>query len=598
MSDVDRNANKKAQNRLLNFFGVRSEKGKGVDSKEKIALAKKPKDVQAKNRAPRKLKLPSSFEKMWSWFIKNNYDSNQTLKERLIRYNDIDYAVLNSGILAMVMELYADEAVQADSQKRILIVESKDKKVKKEIERLLNYWGIDQPTLRTIAYNLTSYGDSFSINSTDGAKGITDVTHVDVRDIVEKLEFRFSKVPEMLRKSRKYSSTAQDKINALAKQLSNNKVPTSDLYKSYVLGYEVSMGEMLPPWNVSHFKIETTKSEFFPYGKSLMINSISSFRQYQTSKNLEAMLRAAKFPKEVYEVTTDPEASEMEAWEAVNLAKEEYLNVGMETKEKEDFAAGTQIWIPDGLLSFKYEESNINTDQIKDIELLRDEMIISTRIPKGYLITERGWGTSGQALLQQFKPFGRAVFSIQSIILKELAQMIRLHFIMTGQFEEELTEFTLGMNFPVIEESSDRIRAKNDSLRIASDIISNLQNALGTRDGLPPEVIKDIFTQYTFLDKEDVDDWIDKSAEALQMENEFLVNKELTEDTVKEIRKSITPDLLNEAYFTSLSENNIDEGQLGTRHFINSSCAISPRDRQILSDLRKVRSSKDRDIKG
>ena len=76
------------------------------------------------------------------------------------------------------------------------------------------------------------------------------------------------------------------------------------------------MGEMLSPWNLSHYKIETTKSEFFPYGKSLLLNSLAIFRQYQTSKNLEAMLRAAKFPKEIYEVTTDPEASEIEAWES------------------------------------------------------------------------------------------------------------------------------------------------------------------------------------------------------------------------------------------------------------------------------------------
>lgn len=592
---------KKTQNRLLNFFNIKPTKERGMSDDQTITPAKEPKTRADNDKTPRKVKLPAAFEKLWNWYVKNNYDTAQTLRDRLIRYNDVDYMIFNSGIMAMVIELYADEAVQADSQKQILTVEAKNNKVKKEIERLLNLWGIDQPTLRLLAYNISAYGDSFSINSTDGNNGITDVTQVDVRDITEKLEFRFSNIARVMRKSKKYSSTAQDRINRLAKQISNNEISTAELYKSYVLGYEVSMGEMLAPWNVSHYKIETTKSEFFPYGKSLLLNSLAIFRQYQTSKNLEAMLRAAKFPKEVYEVTTDPEASEIEAWEAVNLAREEYQNLGLVTKEKEDFAAGTQLWIPSGLLTFKYEESNINTDQIKDIELLRDEMMISTRVPKGYLVTERGWGSSGQALLQQFKPFGRAVFSVQSVILKELSQMIRLHFLMTGQFEEELTEFTLGMNFPVVEESSDRIRAKNDSLRLASDIISNIQQALGLRDGLPPDVVKDIFAQYSFLDQEDVNNWVDETEEQMMTEDGLpIINRKFTslQESHGVSRNQITPELINEAYFTSLSDNHISEGNLSNRHFINSSCSISPRDRQILSDFRKTKRSSDSEMKG
>ena len=61
-------------------------------------------------------------------------------------------------------------------------------------------------------------------------------------------------------------------------------------------------------------------------------------------------------------------------------------------------------------------------------------------------------------------------------------------------------EFELALPFPVIEESQDRVRMKNDTLRLANDIITNLQNALGLDRGesIPSEVVKDIFGKISF----------------------------------------------------------------------------------------------------
>lgn len=572
---------KKVQNRLLNFFGITT-----VKDKEKEFIAPAVKNTQ-KDKRPRASKLPAPIKLLWDWYIKNNYDSNQTLKDRLIRYNDMDYAIYNSGILAMVMELYSDETVQSDSQNKIISVEASSK-VKKEIERLLIAWGFDQPTLRSLAYNIVAYGDSFSVNTTKGKEGITDVTHVDPRDIKEKIEFKLSEVASLKRRKKSYSRAGDKRLEKLVKALKEDTISVSELYKTYILGYELEIGEVLPPWNVSHYKVETTKSEFFPYGKSLLLNSLSLFKQYQTSKNLEALLRAAKFPKEHFQVEIDQEASELEAWELVNEAREEYENLGIQTKEKDGFSAGTQIWTPKGLIEYDVIDSNINLDQIGDIELLRDELIISTRIPKGYLIVDRGsFGQSGQALLQQFKPFGRAVYSVQSIILKGIAQLLRLHFLMTGQFDEELTDFTLSMNFPVVEISSDRSRAQSDSLRLASDILSNIQNALGIRDGLPPEVIKSVFSQYSFLDSDDVEDWVDASFQATGEEGQPLVNESvLGKQEERKIRESITKEIFIESYLEALNSNHIQEAIIQGKHFINSSCAISPSEKQILDDCR------------
>jgi len=163
---------------------------------------------------------------------------------------------------------------------------------------------------------------------------------------------------------------------------------------------------------------------------------------------------------------------------------------------------------------------------------------------------------------------------------------------MTGQFQEELTDFTLGMSFPVVEESSDRLKGKNDSLRLANDIVSNIQSALGTRDGLPAEVIKSVFAQYSFLDSDDVDQWITQSAKAMNEERRPFINhsKENLQES-KSLIEKIDRDLFTEAYIKALNKHYVSESNHSSRHFVNSACSISSRDKQELEDFRREKSS-------
>jgi hypothetical protein len=58
---------------------------------------------------------------------------------------------------------------------------------------------------------------------------------------------------------------------------------------------------------------------------------------------------------------------------------------------------------------------------------------------------------------------------------------------MTEKHEKEFTEFELSMNFPIVEEASDRQRMKQDSLRFANDIIDGLKMHLGHRTQTYPQ---------------------------------------------------------------------------------------------------------------
>jgi hypothetical protein len=130
-------------------------------------------------------------------------------------------------------------------------------------------------------------------------------------------------------------------------------------------------------------------------------------------------------------------------------------------------------------------------------------------IPKGYLIVdEGGWGTSGQSLLQQFKPFGRLVFSDQSDYMAALSEKIKIHLAIVGKFDGWDTPFELEMDFPVIEEAQDRMQHRAEELTLANNTLDTLKNILGV-EKVPPDIIKDAFGMLTSLPQTTIDKYVD-----------------------------------------------------------------------------------------
>jgi hypothetical protein len=568
--------------RLQKFFNIGVVKSdSGIADKKSIV----PKTTDD-NGMSRKVKLTPEIQKLWDWYNSETSDNSNTLGDRLGRYKDIDYMIFNDSIIAQAIDLYADETAQADNHMRIVDAKAKDPKVAKEILDLFDKWGVNQSYIRDTSANLVAYGDSVDVLDYTPDKGIIGITPVDVYSLTKRLEFKATEVKKMMKgKGRKdsilnYSKFASIKDLVDSLEMADSK-EISKNYRSYLLGFIVD-DMFLPPWAVMHHRLISRKSEFWPYGRPLFINNIGPFRQLKASKNMMAMTRVLKFPKEIYSVKTSENMTEVEQWEAVNQCKQEFQNIGIVNKNKEEFSIGSEIWIPEGLLTHDTVENNLSVDEIHDVELLRDDLIMGTGIPKGYLLPDQGnFGVSGQSLLQQSKPFGRRIFSIQSAILENLTHLVRLHFLMTEKHEKEFTEFELSMNFPIVEEASDRQRMKQDSLRFANDIIDGLKNALGAQDtDIPPEVVKSVFKKFSFLEPEDVDLLIK------QITDRMKANASSADDTStdygfeseegRRFHEAIRKQLLDEEiiysqYFDTLKEHHLTEGILGRRHYLVSS---------------------------
>lgn len=559
---------------LQRFFGIKTVKKQdlsGVANKKEISPADK---VTGK-----KIEFTSEVKKAWDWYS-NNADSPSTMRDRFERYKDMDYMIYNDTVISSAIELYADEVAQADSQQKPVEVFSKKKDVQKEIYGLLEKWGVNQEYIRECAFNLVGYGDSFDIIDFNRNEGIVGLTPVDVRDVADRLEFKYSEIVKRKGKTPFGSASTPISIKNFIKSLETDTNESGYNFNSYLLGFAVGEKFYLPPWGVNHYRLFSRRSEFWPFGRPLFINLVGPFRQLKTAKNLMALARALSFPKEIYEVKTDEEMSEVEQWEKVNEARQEFQNSGVLNQNKEEFSVNSEVWLPEGLLSMTTQDNNLRVEDIQDVELLRDDLIMGTRIPKGYLIVDRGgWGTSSQSLLQQSKPFGRSVYSIQSVILQNIAHLIRMHFLMTGQFDKEHTEFELSLRFPVIEEASDRLRMKNDTLRLANDVLDNIKNALGMRnDDTPPELVRKVFSKFSFLSDEDVD----------MIVKDLSKGKESNENTFNEDFRNLKEEVIFEAYSLSMKKERFKEGLRYGQHYVASNSQnFSPQDWKIYSFLRE-----------
>ena len=495
-------------NRALSLFSIRNIS----DNKNSPGRLEPDNPILNKNLRKTGFHLPNytPLTEIWSYFLRENLDTSESLQNRRNRYNDVDFAVKNNTLIKAAVDLFADEAAQCDIGSCPIRVKAK-KEVQTYIEGLLDQWGFTQQQVRETIWNKVLFGDSFEINDIRPKEGIVQVTPVTVWDVADRLEFDPSKVMEQIKYHNSISGASnQMKLDVLMSDLMIEEESPSSYFNKYLLGFELMGGRMTPPWGVTHYRSFSMLREFAPWGRSRFINILPMFRQLIAAEGLMQVARAAAFPRDVYSVGVEPGATPTQRWTALEEFQEQLDNAGMTQGSKELPSIGSRIIVPKDLVDFQSHKSDIDVDAIADVEYLRDNLIMGLMIPKGYLIVEdNGWGKSGQSLLQQCKPFGRLVYSDQSDFLQGLSEKIKTHLALINKFEGWETPFELEMEFPVIEESNERIQHKAEELTLANNTLDTLKNILGVIK-VPPEIIKDAFGMLTSLPQEKIDKYVDE----------------------------------------------------------------------------------------
>lgn len=461
------------------------------------------------------LPLSERLEKLFEAWLKDSTSGYDDLRDRQKRINELQFTYYNDPFISRVVQLAADEATQLDVQDRLISVESADPRMIERIYALFDQWGITQPRVHGACFDLELMGESFWANKVT-PNGVEKIIPLQVTNILERLEFNPTKVAEQIRQRSGAITTMvnrDSKVQMLlqAFEEQGDLQDFAEMFETKLFGYVIDDETVVPPWTITHFRLNADHSEFYPYGRPHLLAALAPFKQAASTMTLQSLARIMSFPVTLYKVKTQPGMDEALVWEHVNRVREEYDNVGVSpvSGQSEAYSVNTKIWVPDGLMEIDVKESKADIDFVGDLEMYIDRIAIASGVPKGYLVQEwGGFGNSAISLVEQYKPFARHVYTIQSSLLEGIGDLVRLHFAITGEFDYR-TPFTLSMRFPAEEMSEEKRTARTSSLELATSVMELLSSAMGVEDGepLPDDVVKDIMAKYTFLDPTDVLKW-------------------------------------------------------------------------------------------
>lgn len=521
--------NKNRFRSLLGLFGIKpNRKTNSLDPAKKIQTSSGEVKLEP-------IKLPSDLQKALDYFQKDftMVSDENTPDNRLNRYNELEFMIYNEGLMYTAAQIYSSETTNADEQNRIIGIKAKNRTRENNFYQWVADVGYTNNILKSIAWDLTVFGDAHVINSIDmNGGGIKEVLQISPKEVRDRLEFQAIKIQEAMNNNRSSYNSLQGRSETL-KNLYNQLTELeyedySDAYRSYLFGFLVG-DNVLPPWSVTHFRRFSSGSEFAPFGRPLFIGSVARYKSYKATELIVDSARMASFPTKVYEIQGGTDMGTAELQHKINQVRQMYQNITSESKAKDELTVGEAIFTIDGLVKYNQYESRIDLNQIGDLEAKRTDLILSTGIPQGYLFPDRGgFGNSGQSLLQQSKIVARRVYDNQTSVLEAITEQYRLHLFITEGEEAYNEDFELYMNYPIVEESSDRMRLKTDSVRLATDIISNLGQSLGLDRGeaLPVDIVRDVFSKYSFLDMEEVSEWLDTYLQSKETIDEEIQNME------------------------------------------------------------------------
>lgn len=476
-----------------------------VDQNSDLRLA------QAKIAKTFSTKLTGKLGELFDAWLKDTTDTYRILEDRNKRISELEFSIQNDPFLSQAADMYADEATQIDVAGKLIQVDCADQRMKEKMEDLLEQWGVTQNRLRSVAYNCAAFGDSFWANKVT-KNGVVRITPIGIHQVKERLEFNPVQVQTDISLQKGYLTAINrsSKLQALFDTMeAEENEEFADLWDTRLFGFAIDDDMVVPPYAITHFRLNPDQSEYFPMGRSLFLKALAPFRQCNATMVLQSLARVMSFPVTVYNVKTAPGMDEGLQFDKINQIREEYELVGDSGAGTEAFSVNTKIWAPEGLIRLEMQTPDIDINATGDIEMYQDRVAIASGIPKGYLVQEwGGFGNSAISLVEQFKPFARKVFTIQSAILDGLSNLFRLHFAITGEYDYR-EPFVLSMKFPNEESSDARMAAKQNSLNLSTQVLQTVAGIIGAiNDPLPPEVIQDILTKFSFLDPNDIKRWI------------------------------------------------------------------------------------------
>ena len=444
--------------RLTKVFGPDSTLGQQppvykFDKKELLKTTDKQEFEKEKLQAQQTMYLGQQWGK-----VENNLYSQAIYYEptRLASYYDYESMEYTPEISA-ALDIYAEESTTTNEDGYILQIYSESNRIKGILADLFNNRLDINTNLPMWTRNTCKYGDNFVYLKLDSEKGIMGCQQLPNIEI-ERLERGMKIKP------------------------SHN---TTEDAKSLKFVWKVKDMEM-NTWEVAHFRLLGDDRKL-PYGTSMLEKARRTWKQLLLSEDAMLVYRTSRAPErrvfKVYVGNMDDKDVEPYIQRIANKFKRDQVvdsKTGNVDLRMNQMAVDQDYFIPvrDPAQTSPIETlaGAQNLSEIADIEYIQKKLLTALRVPKAFLGFEEVVGDGKNLALQDIR-FARTINRIQKSMIQELNKIAIIHLFILG-FEDELTNFTLGLTNPSTQADLLKIENWKEKILLYKDAVSDPGNGI------------------------------------------------------------------------------------------------------------------------
>ena len=424
------------------------------DKKELLKTTDKTEFEKEKLQAQQTMYIGKQWQKVESNLYTQAVYYEPTRMASYYDYESMEY----TPEISAALDIYAEESTTPDKDGFMLQIYSESKRIKSVLADLFNNRLDINTNLPMWTRNTCKFGDNFVYLKLDPEKGIIGCQQLPNIQI-ERLEKGMRFQPD------RYSQ-----------EMENDALKFT--WKEKNMEFNV--------WEVAHFRILGDDRKL-PYGTSMLEKARRIWKQLLLSEDAMLIYRTSRAPErrvfKVFVGNMDDKDVEPYVQRVANKFKRDQVvdkKTGNVDLRFNQMAVDQDYFIPvrDATATNPIETlpGGTNLAEIADIEYIQKKLVTALRIPKAYLGFEEAVGDGKNLSLLDIR-FARTINRIQKSMIAELNKIAIIHLFLLG-FEDELTNFTLGLTNPSRQSDLLGIEVWKEKILLYKDAVAEIANSV------------------------------------------------------------------------------------------------------------------------
>ena len=408
-----------------------------------------------------KLQAQQTFYLSGQWAkVENNMYSQAMYYEPTRLSAQYDYESMEyTPEISAALDIYSEESTTTNEDGFILQIYSESKRIKSVLADLFNNSLDINTNLPMWTRNTCKYGDNFVYLKLDPEKGIVGVQQLPTIEIERHEAGAGAKITINVEKP--------EKPKALEFTWKNKNMTFQS-------------------WEIAHFRLLGDDRKL-PYGTSMLEKARRIWKQLLLSEDAMLIYRTSRAPErrmfKVFVGNMNDDDVEAYVQRVANKFKREQIvdsktgNVDMRFNQmavdQDYFIPVRDPAAPDPITTLP---GATNLSEIADIEYIQKKLLTALRVPKAFLGFEEVVGDGKNLSLQDIR-FARTINRIQKSMIQELNKIAIVHLFLLG-FEDELSNFTLGLTNPSTQADLLKIDVWKEKVLLYKDLVADPGNGI------------------------------------------------------------------------------------------------------------------------